>query len=249
MTEVLQYAWLGFAGGALAFAHCLGMCGGFALHLSQGGTGGTGGGGRAALERQFLWHAGKTATYVLLGAAAGFVGGLAGSSGLAAAQRALACVAGAVMVLMGVRLTGLLPGWRGDAAVGGLFAGVFRQFFAQPTRPAAFALGLMTGLLPCPIVVGFLALSLQSGSVLSGMATMAAVGAGTVWALLLLGMTGHALRARTRRWGAVVGGIVLVLLGAVTLLRGTGAMHHLMGHHGGAVMQMEMTEHAGHSAD
>ena len=109
----------------------------------------------------------------------------------------------------------------------------------RPPSPS----GLMTGLLPCPIVVGFLALSLQSGSVLTGMATMAAMGVGTVWSLLLLGMTGYALQARTRRWGAVVGGIVLVLLGTVTILRGTGAMHHLMGHHhAAATMQMEMPE-------
>jgi len=243
MTDALQYVWLGLAGGALAFAHCLGMCGGFALHLSEGRS------GPAALARQLLWHAGKTATYVLLGALAGFLGGMAGASGFADVQKVLACVAGAIMVLMGARLIGLLPGRRGDAAGGGLFAGVFRQFFTQPTLSAAFATGLMTGLLPCPVVVGFLALSLQSGSVLTGMATMTAMGVGTVWSLLLLGMTGYALRIRARRWGAVIGGIVLVLLGTVTIMRGTGAMHHLMGHHGGAVMQMQMTEHAGPSSD
>ncbi len=244
MTDLLQYVWAGLAGGAVAFAHCLGMCGGFALHLSEGRSGG------AALVRQLLWHAGKTTTYVALGAVAGFLGGMAGSAGgWAGAQRVLACAAGAVMVLMGLRLTGLLPGRRADRDGGGLFAGVFRQFFAQPTAPAAFALGLMTGLLPCPVVVGFLALSLQSGSVLAGMATMAALGAGTAWSLLLLGMTGYALRARARRWGAVIGGIVLVLLGTVTIMRGTGAMHHLMGHGHAGSMQMEMPQHPGHTAN
>ncbi len=251
MTQFVQYVWAGLAGGAVAFAHCLGMCGGFALHLSEGRTGRTGRNGRAALGRQFLWHAGKTTTYVTLGAVAGFLGGVAGSAGgLAGAQKVLAWAAGAVMVLMGLKLTGLLPGRRGEAS-GGLFTGVFRQFFAQPTPSAAFALGLLTGLLPCPVVVGFLALSLQSGSVLAGMATMAAMGAGTVWSLLLLGMTGYALRARTRRWGAVIGGIVLVLLGTVTILRGSGAMHHLMGHHHAGTMQMqtETPDHTAHTAN
>ena len=243
----LHYVWLGLAGGAVAFAHCLGMCGGFALHLSQGSS------GRAALTRQLLWHAGKTATYVLLGALAGFLGGVIGSShGLLRLQDVLAYVAGAIMLLMGARLLGVLPGRR-TAAGDGLFAGVFRQFFSEPTPPAAFALGLVTGLLPCPVVVGFLALSLQSGSVLTGMATMGAVGVGTVWVLLVLGMTGYAVRLRTRRWGAAVGGLVLVLLGTVTILRGTGVLHHAMGHgsadHGGAVMQMDMPEHAGHSSN
>ena len=243
--------WLGLAGGALAFGHCLGMCGGFALYLAEGPS------GRAALARQLLWHAGKTSTYVLLGAVAGFAGGMVGSAhGLLGVQRVLACVAGAIMLLMGANLLGLLPGRSSPAAGEGLFSSVFRRFFGQPTPSGAFALGLATGLVPCPIVVGFLALSLQSGSVLAGMATMAAVGVGTVWALLVLGMTGYAVRVRTRRWGAVIGGVLLVLLGTVTILRGTGIMHHLMGHdaagHGGGMqmqMDMDMPEHAGHSSN
>ncbi len=225
MTETLQYVWAGLAGGAAAFAHCLG-CGGFALHVSEGGS------GRAALGPE-LSDAGKTATYVALGA--GRVrrrrGRLAG--GLAGAQKVLACPAGAIMVLMGARLIGLLPGRRADV-VGRPLRGRVPPVLRAADSAGRVRVGLMTGLLPCPVVFGFLALSLQSGSVLTGMATMAAMGAGTVWSLLLLGMTGYALRARARRWGAVVGGIVLVLLGTVTILRGTGAMHHLMGHHNSA---------------
>jgi len=37
MTDTFHYLWMGLAGGAVAVAHCLGMCGGFALHLSVGG--------------------------------------------------------------------------------------------------------------------------------------------------------------------------------------------------------------------
>jgi len=247
MTDCLQYAWLGLAGGAVAFAHCLGMCGGFALHLSEGRS------GRAALARQLLWHAGKTATYVLLGAVVGFLGGVVASAhGLLRAQSVLAYVAGAVMLVMGAKLLGFLPNRaRSKAAHERLFARVFRQFFAQPTPAAAFALGLVTGLLPCPVVLGFLALSLQSGSVLAGMATMAAVGLGTLWALLALGMTGYAVRARTPSWGSAVAGVVLVLLGAMTILRGSGLLHHLPCHQpagrGGTIMRMDIPEHAGHS--
>jgi sulfite exporter TauE/SafE len=235
MADPLQYVYFGLAGGAAAFGHCLGMCGGFALHLSQGH-------GRAAtLGRQLLWHAGKTSTYVMLGALAGFLGNVVATGhGFAGAQKVIACAAGVIMLLMGARLLGLLPGLRGGATGAGLFGGIFRRFTAQPTPPAAFALGLMTGLLPCPIVFGFLALALQSGSVLTGMATMAAMGVGTVWALLLLGMTGYALGVRARRWGAVLAGILLVLFGTAMVLRGVGIMQHLMGHHHGGAMQVQM---------
>ena len=54
----MNYVWLALIGGAAAFPPCLGMCGGFALHLS--------GGGRAdVLGRQFLspstWRAERAA--------------------------------------------------------------------------------------------------------------------------------------------------------------------------------------------
>jgi len=229
----MNVMWIALAGGAAAFAHCLGMCGGFALHLAQGER-------RAAvLGRQLLWHAGRITTYVFLGAMAGFLGAWVGAgSRLPFAQNVLAYGAGGVMVLMGLVLLGLvpLPGrWLGrartseDAGEGGLLATLFRQFVGRPSPAAALVLGIATGFLLCPIVVGFLALSVHGGSVLTGMGTMAAMGLGTAWSLLLLGMTGHLLAARWRRWGAAVGGTVLVLLGLATALRGTEAFHHLLG--------------------
>jgi uncharacterized protein len=218
-----HYVWIALAGGAAAFAHCLGMCGGFALHLARGE------GRWRVLARQLLWHAGKTTTYVFLGAIAGFVG-IVAVGRLPWIENILAYVAGAVMIVMGLALVGLVPigRWRG-AGEGGLFESLFGRFISRPTPAAALVLGLATGFLPCPIVLGFLALSVQSGSVLVGMATMAAMGLGTVWSLLLLGMTGQMVTARLRRWGPAVGGAVLVVLGLVTVLRGTELFHRTLG--------------------
>ena len=225
----MSVIWLGFAGGALAFVHCLGMCGGFALHLSRGRP-------SAVLGRQLLWHAGKTFTYVFLGAVAGFGGSLIHSlPGIPWAQKALAFGASGVMILMGLALLGLLPAFAraGSAAQeDGLLASVVRSFVRQPNAPGALALGLATGFLPCPIVLAFLAYSAHSGSVLTGMLTMAAVGVGTLWSLLLLGITGQLIHARIRRWGSVAAGVVLVALGLVTALRGTDALHRVLGCHG-----------------
>jgi len=230
---MLTYIGLGLAGGVLAFAHCLGMCGAFALHLSRAPS------RWGALGRQLLWHTGKTFTYVFLGAMAGFVGRWAGSaSAMPWVQKALAYATGAAMVLMGLAILGLRPRWRrtGTASSGssagageGLLASLFRQFFREPTPSGALVMGLATGFLPCPIVLGFLALSAQSGSVLTGMATMAAVGVGTLWSLLALGLGGHALTSRVRRRGAAVAGALLIFLGAATALRGTETFHHLLG--------------------
>ena len=147
-------------------------------------------------------------------------------------QDVLTYAAGALLIFMGARMLNLLP-WRrtaSPAASGdGVLPSVFRRFLLQPTAGGALTLGLATGFLPCPIVVGFLALSVQSGSVMAGMATMAALGVGTAWSLLLLGMTGHAVTRRLGKWGTIAPGVILVLLGLATVLRGTEAFHRILG--------------------
>ncbi len=228
--------WIALTGGLLAFAHCMGMCGPLAVHVSQGGR-------RAALARQLLWHAGRISTYVFLGALAGFAGDrLTAAIQSPVVPKALAFAAGTVMILMGLAMLGLLP-WRmgksavapagPDAASPTFIQGLFGQFFTHPSPAAAFVLGLGTGLLPCPIVWGFLAMAVHERSVPSGMLIMAAMGAGTVWSLLALGLTGQALRMRLRKWAAPLAGCVVIAMGAATMLRGTDAFHGILGCHTG----------------
>jgi hypothetical protein len=223
MPEIWNYIAIALAGGAAAFAHCLGMCGGFALHLAQGAGRG------AAVGRQALWHLGRVTTYVFLGALAGFLGARL-LTAAAWAENVLAYVAGGAMILAGLVMLGLVPlARRGNPGEGGLVAAVAGQLFREPTPGSALGLGLVTGLLPCPITLGFLALAVQRGSVLVGMATMAALGLGTAWSLAVLAMTGRLAAARLRKWGPVAAALVLVLLGAATVLRGTEAFHRLLG--------------------
>jgi sulfite exporter TauE/SafE len=217
--------WLALVGGAAAFAHCLGMCGGFALHLGQGAT------PRGVLARQMLWHAGRTTTYVFLGAIAGFLGGgFAAAWNYAWLQEVLAYVAGGIMIVMGLVTLGLAPTWRRrEADGGGLLASVLGRLVGRPSPGAALAMGLATGLMPCPIVLAFLASAVAGRSVLMGMGTMAALGVGTIWSLLILGLTGHMLTARMRRWGMIVAAATIILLGVATVMRGTTIYHHLLG--------------------
>ena len=226
----MSYIWIGLAGGAAAFAHCLGMCGGFALYLSQAKD------RWQTLGCQLLWLGGKTFTYVFLGAMAGFFGRwLSGVTIIPRIQHGLLYAAGALLIFTGARMLNLLPRRRkaspsasADGAKG-ILPSVFRRFLLEPTAGGALTLGLATGFLPCPIVVGFLALSVQSGSVATGMATMAALGVGTAWSLLLLGLSGHMVNRGLRRWGTVAPGAILILLGLATTLRGTEAFHRILG--------------------
>jgi uncharacterized protein len=230
MDAPVAGVWLGLAGGAVSFTHCLGMCGPFVLHLSGGQS------RLGVLSAQLLWHLGKTSTYAFLGAVAGFLGGRIWNWGpLPWIQNGLAYVAGGVMVLMGLKLLGLWPVRRAARPAGaaaddaGILGWIPRQLFARPSPGGALVLGLGAGFLPCPVVLAFLAMSLHSRSVSVGMATMAAVSVGTAWSLLLLAAVGSVGRGMLRKWGSPVAASLLVLLGAATVLRGTPAPHQLLG--------------------
>lgn len=226
MTTLVNYLAAGLVGGAAAFAHCLGMCGPFALHLA--GPQATG----RPFVRQVFWHTGRIFTYLFLGALAGFLGAaVVRTPALATFQKALGWSLGGVMALMGLGMMGLhwrpaggkTPSWVS------LLPAAWADVLASPGGGAAFVLGLIGGFLPCPIVLGFLAWSAASGSVVAGMATMAGVGVGTIWSLALVAVTGQVIRPRLRRWGMFAGGIILILLGAATALRGTDAVHGVLG--------------------
>jgi uncharacterized protein len=226
METLPQHIWIGFAGGLLGFAHCLGMCGGFALHLFQGQT------RRGALVVQLLWLTGKLFSYLFLGALTGFTGGLFESQlKIGQFQNILSYLSGAIIIWAGLNLLGLLPfraaslGNRAEA----FLTPLMRIFFTAPSPGAALVLGLSTGLLPCPIVLAFLSYALQSGSALTGMVTMGGLGLGTTVPLLLLGGISRLSGIHLRRWAPRAGGILLLFLGLTTVLRGTTTFHHLLG--------------------
>ena len=227
MESLNQHLWLGFAGGIFAFAHCLGMCGGFVLHLSLGKS------GRGMIGGQLLWQAGKLCTYMFLGALAGYAGGFLGMrfSSRVLFQNLLSYATGGVILFMGLSLLGMLPVRAKNAASAdaGALAALSKRFFSASSPGAALTMGMATGFLPCPIVLAFLSYSLQSGSVLNGMATMGALSLGTMLPLLLLGGASRLTGIHLRSWGPKAGGIILVLLGLATALRGTAVYHRLLG--------------------
>ncbi len=101
--------------------------------------------------------------------------------------------------------------------------GIFSRAI-QAASASALVLGLLNGFLPCPITMYFLAFSAGTGSVLQGMATMAAMGAGTVGGLLVLGLSGQALRSRWRTWGSRAVGSMMLLMGLCMLLQKAGVI-------------------------
>ena len=236
------YALLFVAGFAGSF-HCIGMCGGFACALGPDGRG-----AGATSLRHLLYNTGRLSTYCFLGGLAGALGqvictALAPGTRRAApllsasldfGQRALAVMAGLLMIIMALSFFGLrgryrvAGGFGGSTLVVSLRSLLGRRGFATP-----LALGVLNGFLPCPLVYAMIAQSASTFDVLSGCLTMAAFGLGTFPAMLAMGGVGRLLAPSWRQRGVRLAGGFILVLGLVTLSRGIMPMmaghglHHL----------------------
>lgn len=161
---------LSLLGGALVAAllgapHCIGMCGGFAATCSRTSHG------------SLAWNAGRLTTYASLGAVAGAVGHLLPGPGWIASAVAIALLAWFSLSLAGVLPQGAL----GTSPL--IVAG--RRLATAESLGGRFALGVVTGLLPCGMVYAALGLAVAAASPVGGAATMFAFWIGTLPALVL----------------------------------------------------------------
>jgi sulfite exporter TauE/SafE len=213
-----------FVAGLLGTAHCLGMCGPFVLAI-----GGSASGWRQALTRQLVYTGGRVFTYAVLGAIAGYGGARLASIApkLVNLPALLAIAAGLVLIYQGALAANMVPLWLrrpGPLSSGACMAGgMLGQFLRQPGASGAFLAGLFTGLMPCGLLYGMLALATSTHSVVLGGVTMAVFGLGTAPLLIAAGVGGRLLSLAGRRWLFAAAAWCLVLTGAVSIARG--AMH------------------------
>ena len=231
-----------FLAGLAGSMHCIGMCGGFACGLGADAR------GRAAsLQRHLLYNLGRVVSYCFLGAVVGHVGLLLVELGVRShwgivLQRALALLSGALMLLVGLQFLGLLRHRRLQAVGAGadVLVQALRRLVGAPGPAAPLALGVLNGLLPCPLVYAFVAQTATCGGALNGVQLMATFGLGTFPAMLAMGglgwwqrqrvgglqtvavnlpgRRGHALQWRLQ--GVRLAGGFIVLLALITLARG-----------------------------
>ncbi|MFM7035743.1 MAG: sulfite exporter TauE/SafE family protein [Planctomycetia bacterium] len=208
------------ASGMLGSAHCLGMCGPFALAIGSAAPD-----WRANLARQLLYSVGRIFTYAVLGVAAAFVG-LEAAKSLADwgnISAVLAIVAGLVLLVQGLWSAGILP-HRGVGAGACPGAGMFRTLLGGRSLVDVFLAGLFTGFLPCGLLYGMLALAASTGNLVQGLVTMAAFGAGTVPAMVMAGVGGSLVGLATRRRINTVAAWCLMLTGLISIARGATAV-------------------------
>lgn len=234
---------LAAAGGLAGSLHCLGMCGAFPLALSSASRPG------ARALRQVLYQLGRLNALAFLGAVAGAVGAtfvLEGSLGIGALV--LACIAGATMVALGLEMLGGSPVVTRVLAstVGRVVTRPMRALLGAPSPLAPLALGALNAFLPCHLVYAVVAQAAASARPVDGMLTMLAFGAGTVPAMLGLGLVGGQIPPRLRLLFDRGVAVALVVYGGLLIVRGViPEGHHA--HGSSNPLQVEQQgEHRGH---
>lgn len=203
--------------------HCAGMCGGFAI-LVRTKT------GKSTVILPFsAYAAGKSIIYAALGMAVGLVGGTVESISVGA--DVLAWVAGLLMILVGLHLSGweLIGTWISPPA-GPRFVGRFASVIQTDSVGARFLMGMLNGLLPCGLLYAALAMSLSQASAVGGGLFMLIFGLGTIPSLLLVSHLGSLLSADQRGNLSRYSGWFVILLGLLTIVRGTGLIESTMSH-------------------
>lgn len=178
-----------FLASVLGSLHCVGMCGAF-LALAFNDTEGT----TSRWRLSAGYHGGRLVTYTLLGVAAGALGSLLDMAGaLAGLQRVAMPLAGLTVAVFGVvsllRLRGVVI--KGFSLPMGLRRFVSNaQGVAMRFTPAkrALAIGLLTTLLPCGWLYAFVVTAAGTADALTGGLVMAVFWAGTLPALVSVGL-------------------------------------------------------------
>lgn len=208
-----------FAAGMAGSPHCAGTCSRLVTGLQRFP------GPDCGLTRQLLYNAGRVVSYLGLGAGAGALGALLlGEPTLGRVTftsfdpRALSLLCGAVIMLLAIALHERPLPMRERAAAR------VEQYVPKVLRSRSHlgsaGLGILSGLLPSPLVYAFAALALRTASPAAGMGIMLAFGLGTVPLMLALGLAGERPAPDWTRRGSLFSSKLILLLGAVVAAHG-----------------------------
>ncbi len=208
-----------FVASVLGSLHCAGMCGAFVALTIGGAQGGRG----EHVAAQVAYHGGRLVAYVLLGVAAGALGGaLDLTGGVFRIQRAAIVLAGVAMIVFGVatllRLHGrAVPRLRMPAPVRDAVARGYDRAVRLPPVRRALAIGLLSACLPCGWLYAFAAAAAGTGSAALGALAMAVFWAGTLPVLVSLGAGARLLAGPLGRHVPSATAVALVAVGVMAL--------------------------------
>jgi uncharacterized protein len=236
MLDLLLVMLLGFLG---SFGHCIGMCGPLAVAFSAADNATT----PSPLGQRFYFHCllnlGRILSYGLAGSAIGALGSVLVAGGELAGidsqlRQGLTLFTGSLLIWMG--LAQLIPESLPKIALvhplrlQWLHQRLNQAMLSLPTRRwTPVFLGLLWGLIPCGFLYAAQIKAAETGNPWQGAATMLAFGVGTTPTMLGVGLSAAALSRDRRSQLFRLGGLVMLLIGGLTLLR-TGSMVDVTGH-------------------
>jgi len=210
---------LGFMGSL----HCIGMCGGLvsAVSMSQA---------KVWWSGLLVYQFGRISTYALLGLLVGVSGVALNSFGGDLLQRALAILAGILMIIFALNLAGWLPDplrrfstWASRKT--GL-AQLAKKASTQARAGSWYTLGLANGLLPCGLVYAALSLALAANNAQAATLMMLTFGLGTIPAMMLIPSALHKMSPTLRSNAMRIAAIILMIIGVMTIWRANMHMMH-----------------------
>lgn len=216
---------IGAAAGILAASlvgsvHCAAMCGGFVCFYS-GSTSGSA--AATPLRAHAMYNVGRLASYLTLGAVAGILGsGVAAVGRMAGVAHAATVIAGALMVgwalttiaaQRGVSIGAVHAPEAWQRALGRALHGVREQ----PATVRAGLTGLLTTLLPCGWLYVFVATAGGTGTVRGAMTVMFIFWAGTVPAMVAVGLGAQRVFGPLRRALPSASALVVLVMGLLAI--------------------------------
>lgn len=213
VPTLAEHASLGlvFLVGLLTSTHCIGMCGGILLAQTTDAHGVTGRSKRGLIASA-AYNGGRVVSYTAVGAVCGALGAVITYT--PNIKSMVFTIAGALVLLIGLRMAGILPGLRGaETELPGacsLNARTRRRFAGQP-----LIIGLLTGVMPC----GALS-AMSSGSAARGALVMLVFSLGTVPLLFLFGALQSFLPRGWMKYIVKGSAVLVVTMGLSMLVKG-----------------------------
>ena len=211
--------------GLVTSIHCVAMCGPLVLTYAVKGAGG--GSFAKRMFPHFAYQGAKILSYMLVGLLLGSLGSLFDLGGL---RGWVTVFAGALMVVLGVQMTGKVPALKCLAIkppkvfVKTLSSlrkrAVADEASGRVSIATPITFGLLTGLMPCGPLMTAQVAAAGTGSAVNGALAMLGFGLGTAPLMLGFGAVSGALTVTFKRRMMFVAAILVALLGLVMLNRG-----------------------------
>lgn len=207
-----------FIVGFLTSFHCVGMCGGFVLSYTTKEAMNKEQSGKSKLLSHLKYGAGKTITYVVLGALFGLLGSFVaftpkfkGIAGL---------VAGLFLIIYGLNMINVFPWLRKIQFRGPKFLEKVNVNAVKGNK-GPFAIGLLNGLMiACGPLQAMLIFAAGTGSIFQGALSMFAFGIGTLPLMLGFGSIATVIGSKFTKKILKVSAVIVIIMGVVMVNRG-----------------------------